>query len=316
MQKGWCDMKKNRTIPFGYMMENGEIIIEPVESKAVQEIFKLYLDGSSLLTIAGYMKSKDISYNGINNIWNKNMVKRILENEKYIGKENYPRIIDDEIFFSANNKKKVRASKITEISEELQAIRTLTYCFECGHRLSRIGGNTRPEKWNCKNPDCTKFEYRITDNMLRGVILNVLNTVIANPEMLETDMEISSYTPSLEVTRQQNEINRIMDSAEVDFDKAKDEILHLAQMKYDCCTYNDKLLKTKCLTNILADKQQLNTIDIDLLKSCVSRIEVSHFYTIEIEFINGVTIKNITERKCENDNSTKCDDNSCQSSDG
>ena len=29
-------MKKNRTIPFGYMMKNGEIEIEPVESKAVQ----------------------------------------------------------------------------------------------------------------------------------------------------------------------------------------------------------------------------------------------------------------------------------------
>ena len=102
----------------------------------------------------------------------------------------------------------------------------------------------------------------------------------------------------------------------ITWDDAKDEILHLAQMKYNCCTYNDKPLKTDRLTNILADKQQLNTIDIDLLKSCVSRIEVSHFYTIEIEFINGVTIKNITERKCENDNSTKCNDNSCQSSDG
>ena len=74
-------MKKNRTIPFGYMMKNGEIEIKPVESKAVQEIFNLYLDGSSLMTIAGYMKSQSISYNGINNMWNKNMVKRILENE-------------------------------------------------------------------------------------------------------------------------------------------------------------------------------------------------------------------------------------------
>lgn len=309
-------MKKNRTIPFGYMMKNGEIEIKPVESKAVQEIFKLYLDGSSLLIIAGCMKSQNISYNGINNMWNKNMVKRILENEKYIGKENYPRVIDYEIFFRANAKKKVRASIVAEISEELKAIRGFTHCSECGHRLSRIGGNTRPEKWNCKNPDCSKFEYRITDNMLRGVILNVLNTVIANPEMLETDTEISGYTPSLEVTRQQNEISRMTESSDVDFDKAKDEILYLAQMKYDCCTYNDKPLKTECLMTFIEGKEQLNTIDIDLLKSCVSRIEVSHFYTIEIEFINGVTIKNITERTEKNDNSTKCDDNSCQSSDG
>lgn len=274
-------MKKNRTIPFGYMMKNGEIEIEPVESKAVQEIFSLYLDGSSLMTIAGYMKSQGVLYNGINNIWNKNMVKRILENEKYIGEENYPKIIEDEIFFRANAKKKVRASMIADISEELQAIRTLTHCSECGHRLSRIGGNTRPEKWNCKNPDCSKFEYRITDNMLRGVILNVLNTVIANPEMLETDTEISSYTPSLEVTRRQNEINRIMDSTEVDFDKAKDEILHLAQMKYDCCTYNDEPLKC----NELGYTKHI-------CKNCIISVTVLYVYyqiCICIKFENAVT---------------------------
>ena len=34
------------------MMQNGEIQTEPTENKAVQEIFKAYLNGSSLLAIA------------------------------------------------------------------------------------------------------------------------------------------------------------------------------------------------------------------------------------------------------------------------
>lgn len=88
-------MKKNRTIPFGYMMHNGEIQLNPTEAKAVQEIFKMYLDGSSLLTIAGYMSNTEISYNGISQTWNKNMAKRILENEKYIGKGQFPVIVNE-----------------------------------------------------------------------------------------------------------------------------------------------------------------------------------------------------------------------------
>ena len=83
---------KNRTIPFGYMMRNGEIQPKPTESKAVQNIFQAYLNGSSLLAIANWMSSQGIPYNGIDFVWNKNMIKRILENEKYLGRNGYPAI--------------------------------------------------------------------------------------------------------------------------------------------------------------------------------------------------------------------------------
>lgn len=296
-------------------MKNGVIQIEPTESKAVREIFQAYLNGSSLLAIANLMSRQGVSYNGINNIWNKNMVKRILENEKYLGRNGYPAIIDEDMFCRANMRKKIKSTTVAEISEELKAIRSLTYCAECGHKLSRIGGNTRSEKWDCRNPECSRFSHRITDQMLIGMIAAVLNTVIANPNLLDADSEISRYTPSIEVTRQQNEISRLMDTPNVDFETAKEEIFRLAELKYDCCTYSDKPQKTTHLRDILESCEQLNTIDIGLLKSCVSRILVSHFCTVEIEFINGVTIKNITERKDENDHSAQCQDNSCEAAD-
>lgn len=308
-------MKKNRTIPFGYIMRNGEIQPEPTESKVVQEIFQAYLNGSSLLAIANWMSSQEISYNGINTMWNKNMVKRILENEKYLGKNGYLAIIDEDIFRKANAQKKMKTAGCTEISKELKAIRSLTYCAECGHRLSRIGGNTRSEKWDCCNPECSRFSHRITDQMLIGVVLNVLNVAIANPGLIHTDAKICAYTPSIEVTRQQNEINRLMDTPNVDFESVKEEICKLAEMKYDCCTYSDKPQKTTQLKGILEGCEQLNTLDIGLLQSCVSRILVSHFCTVEVEFINGVTIKNTIERKMQNDHSAKRQGDSCEAAD-
>ena len=61
------------------------------------------------------------------------------------------------------------------------------------------------------------------------------------------------------------------------------------------------------MKELISGREQLNMLDIDLLKSCVSRILIGHFYTIEIEFINGVIIKNITERKDTNDSdSAEC----------
>ena len=282
-------------------MQKGEIIAEPTESQAVKDIFKLYLDGNSMSEIARQMSISQISYNGITFDWNKNMVKRILENEKYLGKDGYPVLIDSETYYHANARKKSKATSVNEISEELKIIRSLTYCTECGHRLSRIGGNTQTDKWDCRNPECSRFNYRLTDNMIKDILLHILNAVIANPDLLDTDSEISGYTPNIKVKCQQNEINRLMDNPEIDTEKAKTEILKLAELKYECCTYDEGPQKTEYLKELLSDREQLNIIDYDLLKSCVSRILIGHFYTVEIEFINGVTIKNITERMNKDD---------------
>ena len=282
-------------------MQKGEIIAEPTVNQAVKDIFKLYLDGKSMSEIARQMSISQISYNGITFDWNKNMVKRILENEKYLGKDGYPVLIDNETFNHANARKKSKATSVNEISEELKIIRSLTYCKECGHRLSRIGGNTQSDKWDCRNIECSRFNYRLTDNMIKDILLHILNAVIANPDLLDTDSEISAYTTNIKVKCQQNEINRLMDNPEIDSEKVKTEILRLAELKYDCCTYDESPQKTEYLKELLSDREQLNIIDYDLLKSCVSRILIGHFYTIEIEFINGVTIKNITERTDKDD---------------
>ncbi len=66
---------------------------------------------------------------------------------------------------------------------------------------------------------------------------------------------------------------------------------------------------------LLKNHEQLNTLDIGLFKACVSRIWISHFCTIEVEFINGVQIKNITERMNKNEHSSECNGNSCESAD-
>ena len=313
-------MAKNRTIPFGYCMKNGEITTEPKEVYAVVKIFDEYLKGRSLSEIAKLMQSEKIRYNADSDKWNKNMVKRIIENEKYLGTDKYPQIIDDDTFRLANKKRIRKATTLNLISADLREIRNRTYCSECGHRLSRIGGNSKYEHWDCRNPDCYKLEYRFTDQMIIGAVLTVLNSAIANPSLLESGGEISTYSPTADVIRKQNEINQMTDSPQVDFDRVKAEIFKLAEMKYDCCSYNESPQKTEELRNLLENNKQLNMLDIGLFKACVSRIWISHFCTIEVELINGVRIKNITEKvktsRSENNvHSTQCNDNPCESAD-
>ena len=184
-------MPKNRTIPFGYCMKNGEITTNPKEVYAVATIFSEYLNGSSLHQIAKLMESEKIRYTEDSEHWNKNMVKRIIENEKYLGTDKYPQLIAEDIFRLANEKRIRKATTLNLISDDLQAIRNVTYCSECGHKLSRIEGNSKYEKWDCRNPDCYKFEYRLTDRMIIGDVLTVINSVIANPSLIESGGEFA-----------------------------------------------------------------------------------------------------------------------------
>ena len=104
-------MAKNRVIPFGYCMKNGVITTDPKEVCAVATIFSEYLSGKSLLQIAKLMESEKIRYNTDSDKWNKNMVKRIIENEKYLGTDKYPQLIAEDIFRRANEKRIRKADR-------------------------------------------------------------------------------------------------------------------------------------------------------------------------------------------------------------
>ncbi|MDE5753784.1 MAG: hypothetical protein K2H89_04500 [Oscillospiraceae bacterium] len=140
--------------------------------------------------------------------------------------------------------------------------------------------------------------------MLTTSILNILNTVIANPDLLETRENITNYVPDSNVIRLKNEINHMLDHPQIDEERIRTAMFRLAEMKYHCCNNNDIPQKTLFLKILLADQEQLHTLDIDLLKSCVKRMTVNHFFIIEIEFVNGIKIKNSIERNHQHEHST------------
>ena len=197
-------MSINRRIPFGYMMQNGMITTNPAEVLAVLTIFSEYMAGKSLNAIA---KNMGVPYSDKVG-WNKNMVKRVLENEKYLGTDTYPQLISEDVFKAVNERKSAKSTSLCIVPDELQEVRSLTVCKECGNRLFR----TKSELWDCRNGICHPFLFKLTDEMLTGAILNILNTVIANPVLIEAEATVSEYIPTSEIRCKQFEIDRAIDN--------------------------------------------------------------------------------------------------------
>ena len=74
----------NRKLPFGYQRCFGDIVPHAAEAEAVRKIYQNYLAGASFRQIAEGLQAQGIPYDG-DKQWNKNMVARILENERYTG---------------------------------------------------------------------------------------------------------------------------------------------------------------------------------------------------------------------------------------
>lgn len=82
----------NNTIPYGYVINNGEIKADEQQAQQIREFFNIYLEGVGLQE-AGKRSGVNKSHP---------FMKRILMNEVYLGNKIYPKIIDEATFFQAD----------------------------------------------------------------------------------------------------------------------------------------------------------------------------------------------------------------------
>ena len=117
---------KNRTLPYGYQCCNGITVLHPQESEIVKRICESYLNGQSLLTIATWLNEEQIEYMPGVIGWNKARLKRIIEDERYLGKEPYPAILVEETYTAMQQiKEKRNTQKDTDRKTDIFQITVL-----------------------------------------------------------------------------------------------------------------------------------------------------------------------------------------------
>ena len=131
----------NRKILYGYRIRNGILEIVPEEQQTVNRIFTLYNAGASYQAISDALNQGNIPYSQEVPLWNKHKVKRLLENPRYTGQDDYPAIVDMEVFRAGRQRTAEKNEKRRPHGEK-SPITYLTPYFQCtcGGKLIRIGG--------------------------------------------------------------------------------------------------------------------------------------------------------------------------------
>ena len=130
-------------------MRMGESIRNEPEAKAVQDIFLQYTLGASLKEIAAQMNKTGPTYDE-GKSWNKNMVARSLENAKYTGADDYPRLVDTALFEAASTKRqtKQRMPERTPAQKALKRVCSKPPTPEIEQQVTRLLGRLaeQPER--------------------------------------------------------------------------------------------------------------------------------------------------------------------------
>ena len=286
-------MKQNRYLPFGYRIANGALTAEKNEAEAVRRIYADYLFGMSYQSIAAMLSAWTVPYKADSAAWNKNMVKRILENPRYTGEKGFPPLIDMESYRAVSETIQ-KKNACQPISEALSLIRQRLYCYNCGSRYERDGRNPKYESWHCKAEGRTG--RRISDKILLESICTALNTVIAQPGLLEP-RERRPYESSLDVTKLNNQINRELEKAEVDSDYVKLLIFNCAAEKYMFCADCGDEALTEQLRERIQNHPALTEFDSALFEETVKQVLMEPDGTAHLKLINNQIIDSITTER-------------------
>lgn len=279
-------MKQNRYLPFGYCIVNGWLAINETEAEAVRRIYADYLSGQSYQSIAAKMSAGVVPYKADSPVWNKHMIKRILENPRYTGEKGFPAVIEPNCYQAVSEI--IQQKNICQpLSKELNIIRKKLYCFNCGSKYERDGRNPEYESWCCKAEGRTG--RRISDEILLESICTALNTVIAQPGLLG-QRERRTCETLLDVTKLNNQINRELEKTEVDSDYVKLLIFNCAAEKYASCSDCDGEYLTEQLQKRFQSQQPLTEFDPALFEETVRQVLLEPDGTAHLKLINNQII--------------------------
>lgn len=113
----------NRKQPFGYKMEWGCIVPHPQEAETVGYIYRQYLAGTSFKTLTETLREQSVPYD-VGKAWNKNMVARVLEDNRYTGTDRFPALVTQEQFDAVQQRRQrvCPQKRQTEAQKELRKL--------------------------------------------------------------------------------------------------------------------------------------------------------------------------------------------------
>ena len=241
-------MASKRKMVFGYRMEFGDIVPSPNEAETVRYIYTRYLAGASFQCLANELNQKALPYH-TGKSWNKNMVARILEDDRYIGEKEFPTLIPTEQFHAAQERRKEMCPEYKQTPAQKE--------------LRKLCGGTVP------------------DSVARKV-LKILNQMVDDPQIIK--IESSGVLITEDIRQRRMELDTLLQTPPVDEDTARQKVLEVASLKL--ASVKTEEYESHRLRGVFETHPKMDALDAALLKQSLRKIEC-HGDTVCLLLKNG-----------------------------
>lgn len=268
-----------RKLPFGYRIRSGQIQIAEHEAEVVRMIFDHYAEYPSYRRLTDKLNGQGVPYVP-GKPWNKNMVARVLQDERYLGGSAYPQIVVPESFRRAKAAKPDVSG--TAGCVEIKDIRILARCGHCHVPIQRV----RKDRWRC--PHCMDSPVSIKDGHLILCVDRLLRRLREQPDTIIPSTAIPADDKAVQCV--QDSFTYELDKSEFDESAATAKALSLAAAKFNALGSED--YETMRIRYILASAEQHDGLDIVLLRQITSAILIYPTGAVSLKLKNS----QITER--------------------
>ncbi len=279
---------KLRMVPYGYKMNNGKIIPDKNEATVVRNIFDLYIGGKGLKAIADSLTAENMPIFEGNTIWSKNRIKRILENERYIGANSYPPILSDDLFVRAKKVSEEKGFTVEPCSPLIGFLKRRVLCEQCGKRYRRLQQARLRGRWNCIG-GCTG-KKSVTDYKLLKQIEKILNCVYRNKELLLVEKGKVLFEKTPQIIRYANEIGRMIDAPQPSFSATKNMILESVAVKFRSCREYRFPVYTDHVVKAFGNVDENDLMTVSFISDVVDAVLINNEGEVTIRFVNDTEV--------------------------
>ncbi len=268
-QQGEVQVNHNRFL--GYTKdEDGKLVILPEEAETVKRIYREYLQGASLAQIGKGLEVDDILTGAGKGKWRPETIKKMLQNEKYMGdallaktytvdfltkkrvknngivpqyyvEDNHEPIIPKDLYMQVQEEMVRRANLNSgnkkRIYSSKYALSGIVYCGNCGDIYRRIAWNNRGKHsivWRCvtrlDNGPGECDAPTILETDLQNAVVKAINHVLG-----DRDRMLKVLQENIETVLQQ-EAETALGSIDAKLESLQKELLQRANGKVE---YND-----------------------------------------------------------------------------
>lgn len=155
------------------------------------------------------------------------MVKRILENERYLGMDGYPQLVTDEEFLAVRLRRGEQ-NTYAPCPSEIIPIRDKAVCALCGEKMARDTKSRGRPRWRCKNPECGGSVY-LDDSIILERVVQKLKVLAHSPECIRLPKAAPASTDALRI---ENELALCFNRADINPEYMKTLIMAAAAERY------------------------------------------------------------------------------------